>query len=203
MKVDAWSTRKLRRGTSTSGPDSQNLNLTATYSQSSLIIVEPSEDYFMTFLYSERRRVLLIDENSRRLTLLASILRNREVEVHPASRLEDAKSLWKNIPYDLVLLAVPENSEQAAMASLQIRKSKPRQRIALLVGPPVYIREIGRPVTRINPVPPVDAEQSFSRTQWPEIVQEVVSNWYVDQRARFALDKLGSPALSDPPFLAD
>ncbi len=36
----------------------------------------------MTILYSERRRVLLIDENSRKLNLLATILRNHEVEVH-------------------------------------------------------------------------------------------------------------------------
>ena len=84
----------------------------------------------MTILYSERRRILLIDENSRKLNLLTTILRNHEVEVHPATRLEEAKSLWKNIPYDLVLLAASENSEQAALVSLQIRRTKPRQRIA-------------------------------------------------------------------------
>jgi response regulator RpfG family c-di-GMP phosphodiesterase len=161
----------------------------------------------MSILYSERRRILLIDENSRRLNLLASILRNHEVEVHPASRLDDAQSLWKNIPYDLVLLAAAENSEQAALASLQIRKNKPRQRIALLVGPPAYIREIGRPTAKAQPVPPVSPAASFdeksSRPQWPEIVQKVVSDWYADQSARFALDKLGTPAVSGPPFLAD
>jgi CheY-like chemotaxis protein len=156
----------------------------------------------MTILYNERRRVLLIDENTRRLTLLATILRNHEVEVHPASRLEEAKSLWKNIPYDLVLLAAAANSEQAAQASSQIRKNRPRQRIALLVGPPAYIREIGRPAGKIRPVPPPQDESS-SRPQWPEIVQRVVSNWYVDQSARFALDKLGTPAASGPPFLAE
>ncbi|MGB7586451.1 MAG: hypothetical protein WBM11_16540 [Terriglobales bacterium] len=157
----------------------------------------------MTILYSERRRILLIDENSRKLNLLATILRNHEVEVHLASRLSDAKSLWKNIPYDLVLLAASEDSEQATLASLQIRKSKPRQRIALLVGPPLYIREIGRSSDKTQPVPPPVAEETPTRPQWPEIVHRVVSDWYVDPGARFALGKLAAPILGEPPFLAD
>ncbi len=132
----------------------------------------------MTFLYDERRTVLLIDENSRRLNLRATILRNHDIEVHLASRLEDAKSLWKNIPYDLVLLAAPENSEQAVLASLQLRKSKPHQRIALLVGPPVYVREIGRPAAKPHSVAAPRLEQSPSRSQWPETIQKVVSDWY-------------------------
>jgi len=73
----------------------------------------------------------------------------------------------------------------------------------LLVGPPTYIREIGRPATKINSGPPSIADQSLLKPQWPEIVQNVVSNWYVDQGARFALDKVGTPLLGDPPFLAD
>jgi hypothetical protein len=160
----------------------------------------------MSMLYSERRRVLLIDENSRRLQLLATILRNREVEVHPASQLDEARSLWRNIPYNLVLLAAPENSELAASAPLLIRECKPRQRIALLVGPPAYIREIARTTGKMQPVLPVPTPVSFaendSRPQWPEIVRKVVSDWYVDQHARFALNKLADPA-AEPPFLAD
>jgi response regulator RpfG family c-di-GMP phosphodiesterase len=157
----------------------------------------------MTILYSERRRILLIDENSRKLNLLTTILRNREVEVHPAARLEEAKSLWKNIPYDLVLLAAPEDSALATLVSLQIRKTKPRQRIALLVGPPAYIREIGRPATKSQPVPLSVIDERSSSPQWPEIVQKVVSDWYVDQSARFALNKLTPSVAGEPPFLAD
>jgi len=156
----------------------------------------------MTVLYSERRRILLIDENFRRLNLLTTILRNHEVEVHPASRMDDAKSLWKNIPYDLLLLAAPENSEQAVRFSLQVRSSKPRQRIALLVGPPAYVREIGRPAGKPRPVLPSAPVESPSRPQWPAIVQRVVSDWYADQSARFALDNLAG-SVAEPPVVAD
>jgi len=180
--------------------DLPNLNLPAISLQPSRLTFKSPGDHIMTILYNERRRVLVIDDNTRRLNLLATILRNREVEVHAANRLDDAKSLWKNIAYDLVLLAAPENSEQATLASLHIRKSKPRQRIALLVGPPTYIREIGRPESKTRPVPVPVVDESPSRPQWPEIVQTVVNNWYVEQSARFALNRL---AVSGPPFLAD
>ena len=158
----------------------------------------------MTHLYSERRRILLIDEDSRKLNLRATILRNREVEVHLANCVEDARSLWKNIPYDLVLMAAPENSEQAELASLQIRKTKPRQRIALLVGPPAYIREIGRPArTKASSIVTPVVEAGQTPPQWSEIVQKVVTGWYADQSARFALDKLRGPEETGPPFLFD
>jgi CheY-like chemotaxis protein len=166
----------------------QNLNLPATSPQPSFATVKSGTITPMTILYSERRRILLIDDNSRRLNLLATVLRNREVEVHLANRLVEATSLWKNIPYDLVLLAASENSEQATLASLHIRKSNPRQRIALLVGPPAYIREIARPTAKPKFDPPVStpaaSDETSSRAQWPEIVQKVVSDWYVDQSAR-------------------
>jgi response regulator RpfG family c-di-GMP phosphodiesterase len=157
----------------------------------------------MTILYNERRRILLIDENSRKLNLRASVLRNHEIEVHLANRLEDAKSLWKHTPYDLVLLAAAENSEEATSASLQIRKIRPRQRIALLVGPPAYVREIGQPSTKKGPVAAPIPEVSRLRPQWPEIVQEVISDWYVDQRTRFALDNLATAPIGEPPSLTD
>jgi hypothetical protein len=156
----------------------------------------------MTILYSERRRILLIDENSRKLNLRATILRNHEVEVHLANRLEDAKSLWKNTAYDLVLLGAAENSEQAALASLQIRKLRPRQRIALLVGPPAYVREIGRPSTKSNPVPAPTPEISRLRPQWPEIVNKILSELYVGQRAGYA-DAFTKAATREPLVLPD
>jgi response regulator RpfG family c-di-GMP phosphodiesterase len=185
--------------------DLPNLNLLATCPQPQLVNLK-NGDPLMTFLYNERRRILLIDEDSRKLTLRANVLRNLEVEVHLARGLEEARSLWKNIPYDLVLLAAAENSEQATLVSLQIRKSRPRQRIALLVGPPAYIREIGRPSTKalhVSPVPQATMIQGLSGPQWPEIVQKVVSDWFVDQPARFALRGSDRAATGDLPFLAD
>ena len=79
----------------------------------------------------------------RRQQLRAVALRNCEVEVHPASSITDAARLWARRSYDLVLLAAEENSEEAALLSNELQKNKPRQRMALLVGAPEYIRVSG------------------------------------------------------------
>jgi len=69
-------------------------------------------------------------------------LRNSEIEVHPASSVDDAFRLFARRSYDLGLLAA-EDSEEATMLSNELKKSKARQRVALLVGAPEYIREMG------------------------------------------------------------
>jgi hypothetical protein len=44
----------------------------------------------------------------------------------------------------LVLLAAEKDSDEAALLSNELRKNRPRQRVALLVGAPEYIQEMGR-----------------------------------------------------------
>ncbi len=97
----------------------------------------------MTRLNHDHRRILLIDQNHTKQNLRATILRNYEIEVHTASNLTDAAALWTRYFYNLVLLAAPENSDEAVAVTAQVRQVHPRQRIGLLVGPPVFIRELG------------------------------------------------------------
>jgi|SRR5579863_1906178 len=146
------------------------------------------------FLYNEQRRILLIDANSRKLNLRATVLRNYEIEVHTASSLEHAESLWRAIPYDLVLLAALENSEEAATVSARIQESKPRQRFGLLVGPPAYIREVGpRPKHRgriqRESAAALSRPENSPAPQWQEIVHEV-AGWYDDEVTLLALRRL-------------
>jgi response regulator RpfG family c-di-GMP phosphodiesterase len=85
---------------------------------------------------NDQRRVLLIDPDSLKQKLRAAALRNCEVEVHTASDAADAGPLWRAYAYDLVLVAAEENSEEAAALCSKLKKSKPKHRIALLVGAP-------------------------------------------------------------------
>ena len=93
---------------------------------------------------NDQRRVLLIDHDSHRQHLRTVALRRLEVEVHPARSVEDAAKFCTKRPYDLVLLAAAETSEQTVLLSNELRKIRPRQRIAVFVGAPEYIREFGR-----------------------------------------------------------
>jgi CheY-like chemotaxis protein len=123
----------------------------------------------------DSRRVLVIDRNSLKLSLRATVLRNYEVEVHTASSLEEAPILWTTNFYDLIMVAAQENWQEAAEVSEQIWRCNPRQRVALLEGAPKYVRELtpapagmagstpGRPGrVGLEPVP---------RSQWQETVQ--------------------------------
>jgi len=137
----------------------------------------------MVHLHRDSWRILLIDENPFKQDLRATILRNYEIEVHTAANLADAQHLWTNNLYDLILLAAAENSPEAMTLPIEIRRSRPRQRIGLLVGAPTYIREIGgipqRP-PRISPpapssfAPPIMGLES--RPQWQAMIHPLIGS---------------------------
>lgn len=130
----------------------------------------------MVHLHSDTRRILLIDQNPFKQNLRATILRNYEVEVHTAASAFDAESLWTANTYDLILLAAIEHPAETIAAT--IRRVLPRQRIALLVGPPTYLREVDgipRPRARVVPMSPNETGDAAIRPQWQAMVQRVIS----------------------------
>ena len=144
---------------------------------------------------NDHRTILLIDQNTRKQKLRATVLRGFEIEVHAAESLERAESLWKSGTYDLILVAAEEKADESYLLSARIRLEKPEQRIALLVGPPAYIRELpgaakparqprqirtAKPIPMPAPTPAVDEELS---AHWQQTIQKVVSDWYADKLA--------------------
>jgi CheY-like chemotaxis protein len=160
---------------------------------------------------NDHHRILLIDQNPTKQTLRATVLRNYEIEVHTAGTITDAASLWRRHLYDLVLLAAEQNSEEAATVSAEIRKINPRQRIGLLVGPPVFVLELGgtreprrRKVARIHQLSPNRVAEDPgiplplpqpSAPHWQEMIRRLVTDWYSDSSALLGWSKLaGRPA---------
>jgi hypothetical protein len=86
--------------------------------------------------------VLLIDRNPLKQQLRATVLRNCEIDVHTTDNLTEAQRLCRIQRYDMILLAADGDSD-AALISGELWKVSPRQRIALFVGPPKYLQEIG------------------------------------------------------------
>lgn len=140
-------------------------------------------------LYNDRRTVLLIDQDTRKQKLRATVLRGMEIEVHSAGSMERAEALWRSGTYDLILVAAEGNEEDSYLLSARIRLAKPEQRIALLVGPPVYIRELpgaAKPTSRQRDwrTCKLLATQSKSHgslemaAQWQQTIQRVVADWY-------------------------
>jgi CheY-like chemotaxis protein len=153
----------------------------------------------------DHRRILLIDQNRTKQNLRATILRNYEIEVHTASSITDAAALWRTHFYDLVLLAAQESSEEAEAVSARIRQANPRQRIGLLVGPPVFVLELGgtrkprrRKVAPIHQLSPnrvvenasIPVPPPPSAPHWQEMIRRLVTDWYVGPRALLELSNL-------------
>jgi response regulator RpfG family c-di-GMP phosphodiesterase len=153
----------------------------------------------MNHLYSDHRRILLIDQNITKQNLRATILRNYEIDVHTASSVADAASLSRIHTYDLVLLAAQEHSEEVGALCTQIRAIRPRQRIGLLVGPPAFILELAggqksrKKAASVRAISPSRVVDDLSRPasashdsapyasspQWQEMIRKVVTDWYV------------------------
>ena len=96
-----------------------------------------------------------------------------------------------------VLLAAQENPEEALAVCAQIREIKPRQRIALLVGPPAFIRELGgkrkkaESIREVLPSPAAEIpSEPVSAPQWQETVRRLVCDWYADQSSVLKLPRL-------------
>lgn len=135
----------------------------------------------MDFSNSDQRRILLIDRDSRMQQLRASALRNHEIEVHIASDVNDAGRFFTTCPYDLILLAAEENSQEAALICEQLAKCRPRQRIAILVGAPHYVRELGRKRRGARPGQPTDRPSVMADmaptqpTQWHVMLEHFLA----------------------------
>lgn len=133
----------------------------------------------MNFSKNDQRKVLLIDGNLEKQQLRAVAMRNCEIEVHTAGNIADAVRRSEAFSYDLVLLAAQENSEQAAALCSQLRKSRPKQRIVLLVGAPHYVREVGREEVEMQPVAaPPTARMRMPATplsQWHVMLQRLLA----------------------------
>jgi len=150
------------------------------------------------YLYADHQRILLIDPNQRKQALRSSILRNYEIKVDAASDMGEAMSLWRTHAYDLVLFDGQQGFEEVTMLSTEMRRIKPKQRIALLVGPPAYIRELGKSkpqpasldfsdAATAPTTPPADG----STAQWQATVHRLVTHWY---SAHASLLKMPGPS---------
>jgi hypothetical protein len=93
--------------------------------------------------------VLLIDPNPLKQQLRATVLRNCEIDVQTTDNLTEAQKLCRVQRYDMILLAADGDSD-AALISGELWKVSPRQRIALFVGPPKHLQEIGARQSQVS-----------------------------------------------------
>ncbi|HVP53217.1 MAG TPA: hypothetical protein VMT05_13955 [Terriglobales bacterium] len=91
------------------------------------------------FVSLDKKKVLLADSLAKARNLRATLMRSRLVDVDVASNMPEALELWRTNFYHLVLVAPRENPGAALEFWQEIKRDKPRQRVAFLVGSPAYV----------------------------------------------------------------
>ena len=84
-------------------------------------------------------RIFLMDGNSERRALRKGIIALRGVEVVAACDLTEAASIWRRDRYDAVLIDIRRDHHGCIAWRDEIKKEKPQQIVAFLVGKPEYI----------------------------------------------------------------
>ena len=83
--------------------------------------------------------ILLMDANSERRALRKKIMALHGVEVIGACDLTEASSIWHRDRYDMVLIDIRRDYRGCLAWRDEIKKEKPQQIVAFLVGRPQYI----------------------------------------------------------------
>jgi len=83
--------------------------------------------------------ILLMDANSERRALRKRIMAVHGVEVVGACDLTEATSIWHRDRYDAVLIDIRRDHHGCIAWRDEIKKEKPQQILAFLVGKPKYI----------------------------------------------------------------
>ena len=83
--------------------------------------------------------ILLMDANSERRALRKKIMALYGVEVVGACDVAEAASIWHRDRYDMVLIDIRRDHQGCIAWRDEIKKEKPQQIVAFLVGKPEYI----------------------------------------------------------------
>jgi CheY-like chemotaxis protein len=88
---------------------------------------------------SHKISVLLIDRNSERRALRTKVLALRGIDVVGATDVIEATAIWQPDRYDLILVDIRLDHRSCIAWRDEIKKQKPKQIVAFLVGKPNYL----------------------------------------------------------------
>jgi CheY-like chemotaxis protein len=117
-----------------------------------------------------RKRILLLASYATKRDLRAQILRKMGMEVDCAADIAAARLLWQADAYNLLLVDVPNDSQNLRAFCDEVRGEKPTQTVAFLVGKPGYLA--GSP----SPDDAVAVSVEGEKGPWAEMVVALYAN---------------------------
>jgi len=112
----------------------------------------------------ENKLVLLVDTNSRTRESRAKIMRALGVTVHCAASAGTAHSRLATAKYNLVLVDLGRDLDGAELLAKEIKDKNPRQRVAFLVGRPLYVATSLKRDGLSRQHPPVESIQQKTKS---------------------------------------
>ena len=88
-----------------------------------------------------KKRVLLVDTSHPKRELRAEVMRKLGMDVDCAADIAEARSWWRADLYDLVLINMEKGRGHRDRFCDDLRGAVPSQRMAFLVGSPVYLAD--------------------------------------------------------------
>lgn len=102
----------------------------------------------------KKKRLLLLDANTGKCAVRVKVLGKAGFDVDYASDTIAARTLWRAHSYNLVLIDLRHDAENAATFCTEIKADNPRQIIAFLVGKPAYLSSCPIPELDSDPAAP-------------------------------------------------
>lgn len=103
----------------------------------------------------KKKKVLLVDATSRKRDLRAEVMRKLGMDVDCAADIDEARSWWRANLYDLVLMSLEKGTGRRDKFCQDVRAASPPQRLAFLVGEPVYLSDSP---SEDEPLPPLSSD---------------------------------------------
>lgn len=112
--------------------------------------------------------VLLVDSNPRTRESRAKVLRTMGVTVHSAANAASARARLENSRFNLILVDLGRDVEGAESLVAEIRLKNHKQRVAFLVGKPLYVASALR---REVSAPPAAVKVPFEASETPALTE--------------------------------
>ena len=112
--------------------------------------------------HNSRRAVLLVDVHTAKRLLRTAILTRLGMQVSCAGA-EEGLRLSKRNPYSLVLVGLQHDPAAALAFGAQIRAGRPGQRVAYLVGKPVFLADAPDFAGELAGSAPMPTDQSYEQ----------------------------------------
>jgi CheY-like chemotaxis protein len=133
---------------------------------------------------TKKKRVLLIDTSHATRALRTDVLRKLGMDVDCAADMAEARVWWRPALYDLVLINMEKGRGQRDKFCDDLRNAAPPQRMAFLVGQPVYLADSPNADEELLMESRDEQVVSSAKGSFPSVPGDTTQRWGILEASR-------------------